>query len=378
MAANPSQDNWFEQALYGLLAPPLPANPEQAGIKARDAWRRGRLVAFALFCQITIILFVVPIAISGTQPALQPLIPVYIVLLVISTILNRRGRALTAGYILVAAIEMILMVDIATTPGGIDVFTLPMLDIMIQADLFAVAVLVPSTALAVVGINILYIAFCFFLVPHTPAFTAMLAAGKGYDAFFRPVTLHFMATVICIVAVNGMRKANRQADMEGEKVRLYEELGRLTEEQLAQKEQLASEIQMMQETISLFSNGDYNARIPQRAGMLLWPLGAQLNNLLIRSTRFYQQAEPAMQTSNSIRALIGSIRQARATGKAFPITSLPRTGTPVDTLVQELWQAFAASNTGSSSVPPASSIPRAPVPSRGGIPHRQRLEGQRE
>ncbi len=329
------QDNRFERVLYTLLAPPPPANLEEAPLKEREIWRRGRSVAVAIFSQIMIIGFLFPIAFSGAQPALVPLIPVYCALLILSTILNRRGKVILGGIIVVTSIELILMANILSQRGGLDIFTLPLFDILIQADLFAVAVLPTRWAFSIAVLNILFVGAAFIWAPHTAAFGAMLASDKAYDAFFRPATLHFMATIISMVAISSMYRAYNHADEAGEKVKLHRQLALLNQENLDQKKMVDTELAEMNEVLTRFSGGDRKSRIGLRPNMLLWSLGGHINNLLGRNMQLQQQAEPAIQTTLALRALIESFKRSSQTGTPFSLESIPRTNTEVDILVQE-------------------------------------------
>jgi hypothetical protein len=317
------QDNWIERILYKLLAPPPPPDLEAATFAIREQWRRGRSVALALVCHITIIGAVLPVVLSGAQPALQPLIPLYVLLWIVAIFLNRRGNYRSAGTICVVSFELLVIIDVWTLPQGLDLFYLPMFDVILQAGLIAVSVFGTRGAMLICAGNIAFVAITLLFAPHTQAVEQMFASGLGYDAFLRPASLHFMATVIMLVAMRSMRQAFLQVDKAGEEVRFRRHMAQVDKELREQRQKVEEEIMVITDALAQFAKGDRQTRIPLTPGMLLWTLAGHINSALTRMAHLEREALPAIQTHSDMQSLLKIAQQQRRMRRPFSSEQIP-------------------------------------------------------
>ena len=160
---------------YRLAAYPLPKD-RLANFQDREKSRRSRTASIILVAQLFLIelpIFPVTLAKSNGNIVISPLL-ICILPLFLAFFCNRRGYLTMAGLLMVASIEVAVILKVITVPGGIDVFTLPMLDILILPILIAVALLPAWSAFAVGGFNIAVIMAIMLLAPHAPDLVAVL------------------------------------------------------------------------------------------------------------------------------------------------------------------------------------------------------------
>lgn len=313
------------------LAAPRPA-AHDASLEQRELVRRGRLASIVLLIELLIGMVELPIALLGPNRASFgiPMV-IYVGIILIALLFNRRGQITFAGTLLVIALESVVMLDILTTPGGVDVFTLPMFDILIQADLIAVSLLPTGSVFIVAGINCLFAAGVLTFAHRTPALLHALTT-QSYDAYLRPIVLHVIIAGVTYLWVRGATKAVERADRAEVIARLEHDLAEQTQHIAEQKQQLESSIQQIIETQGRVANGDLTARVPLTQSNVLWQVAGALNNLLARYQRS-QQAEHELERTHSALAQVLTMLQDARNGKH---PALPeRSGTMIDALLIE-------------------------------------------
>ena len=313
---------------YRLAAPPLPASTEL--FTKREAYRRGKLISIALLMQLTIVLVLLPTLGVFVNHALIPNLSIMVVLLGIAIFCNRKGWVIPAGILAVAGLDLSLMLDLLSYPV-LSSFLLPMLDLLVLPELFAVSLLPPRAVFFDAGLHICFIiAALTFLLPQNAEIKALLHTSALQDALARPIVLQVLVAVITYLWVRSATQAIERADRATSIAMLERDMAeqgiRVTEE----KQQLENSIQQIVSVHAEVANGNYAARVSLTEGNPLWTVAGSLNNLLSRVQRYRHDALLLAQTNEAIHRFF----QARNhVGNGF--MSWHKTNTPVDVLVQQ-------------------------------------------
>ena len=332
---------------YRLTAPAVPSI--SANLEQREIARRGRLTStILLFVALIIIALAMPVAVFQNHL----LIPVFLGLIgLVATALlfNRSGKITIAGIFVVIGVDAGLATSLLTTPGGLHANSVPLYDLMVQAELVAVSLLPPQSVFIVALINSIFIWASLTYQPHTPDLNALLAFA-GPEVLARPIVLEVIVAVVTYLWVRSAMQAIARADRAEVIASLEHAIAEQEHTVAQQKRQLDSSIQQIVDTHMRVANGDFSARVPLTGDNVLWQIAGSLNNLLSRLQRLrhfeqeIQVMQPQMQrlrnesqelyrTKEEIHHLATTIRRARAEKTSIPLT---RTGTIVDSLIQEL------------------------------------------
>ncbi len=324
---------------YNLAAPPEP--PPTANLKQREAHRRGRLIATILLIQIiidivvvlTVGLFVNHFVIFNTGST--------ILVLAFAGWLNRRGRVITAGIIVVGVIEILLPALVLTYPGGVSIFALPFFDLLVFGELFAVSLLPESAVFIVALINILFIVGVLLGGPtRTGELLALLQTPAIADAIVRPVALQVGVAGVSYLWVRSARKALERADRATTIAALEHSLVQQGQVIARQKQQLEWSIQQIVETHTRVANGDLSARVPLTEDNVLWQVAGLLNNTLTRLQHLQRTESELQQVQRAVARLVEAMRRAGGRPIAWS-----QTGTVFDTIVQQ-YNTLAQTRTG--------------------------------
>ncbi|MBE3560182.1 MAG: hypothetical protein IMW89_13310 [Ktedonobacteraceae bacterium] len=324
----PGKMQWW----YRIAAPPEPG--VSSSFKQREAYRRGKLISIAL-----LVLMLVAVAVFLTvglfvNHALLPNLAMMMVLLLIAVSLNRRGNVIVAGILTVVGIDLSLVGNIFTYPA-ISIFLLPMLDLLVLPELFAVSLLPPVAVFVDAAIHILFIIVSLTLLPQSPELQALLHTPAIQDALARPIVIQILVAVITYLWVRSATQAMERADRALSIALLEREMAEQSVQVIEEKRQLEGNIQQIFDVHARVANGDYSARVPLdnlslRRGYALWEIAGSLNNLLARLQRFRQDSIVLQRTNEAITRFI----QVRNQTHNNLIPWQP-TGTAVDILVQQ-------------------------------------------
>lgn len=322
------QDSWVAQLLgdqnfqrkqgffpwwYKLTSPPEVENPS---LKQRDIARRSKILsALALFLSLTLIL-VIYLAFSG--PNKQIIVTVYILYptILVCLVLNRFGRVNIAGIFLTMALVGGMYFTLLTTaylrggltPNDKDILYLPFFGELV------VAALLPTYAIFVVAIfNTSFSLLILNYVPHSPAFSQMLATGSS-SITFRIIEMHFFVTLVCWIVATWTHISMRQANRAVELARLEHDLNVAANERVKEKEHLEQSVKTIIEVHMQVAKGNLQARVPTKTGEqnVLWPIAVPLNNLIARyqqATRVAQQGEMYLEILNRLAQNDPAIRE---------------------------------------------------------------------
>lgn len=320
----PDRMQWW----YRIAAPPRPASTES--FTTREAYRRGKLISIALLMQLTIVIILLPTLGIFVNHALIPNLSIMVVLLGIAIFLNRKGWVIPAGILAVAGLDLSLMLDLLSYPA-LSSFLLPLLDLLVLPELFAVSLLPPRAVFIDAGLHICFIiAALTFLIPQDAETKILLHTSALQDAIARPIVLQILVAVITYLWVRSATQAIERADRATSIAMLERDMAeqgvRVTEE----KQQLEDSIQQIVSVHAQAANGNYGARVSLTEGNPLWTIAGSLNNLLSRVQRYRQDSLLLTQTNEAIHRFF----QARShVGNGF--ISWHKTNTPVDVLVQQ-------------------------------------------
>lgn len=335
---------------YRLTAPP-PARPT-ASLAERELARRGRLTSLVLLGVVIIATFIAVPVVALENPQLAPAIGALDVILFVALWFNRKGHIYIAGIIVVVNLSIGLPASIITAPGGLSSNSMPLYDVMVQSELFAISLLPAATVFLIAALNCTFIVLDFYLQPHTPDLNAMIAKA-GAEVLARPILLHVLIAVVAYLWVRSAMQAIERADR-AEVIAILEHDMAEQEHAVAQQKRLLDKsVQQIVETHTRVANGDITARVPLTQDNVLWEIAGSLNNLLSRFQRMLQNEQnmrkmgervqwamrveyEVMRMKKEIEKQISFVRQAKHDRR--PVHFLP-TRTIIDPLLAELNEA---------------------------------------
>lgn len=242
----------------------------------------------------------------------------------------RKGRVILAGILAVAGLDLSLMLNVATYPA-MSSFLLPMLDLLVLPELFAVSLLPPLAVFFDAGFHICFIvASLTFLFPQSAELRTLLHTSALQDALARPIVIQILVAGITYLWVKNATNAIERADRATSIAMLEREMAEQGVRVEEEKQQLENSIRQIVEVHTRVANGDYSARVQLIQGNPLWEIAGSLNNLLNRIQRYQQD-------SFSLRRIVAAIdtffHKRNQTRNGF--ISWQQTNTPVDALVQQ-------------------------------------------
>jgi hypothetical protein len=319
---------------YRLAAPQPPADALPT-LKQQEVIRRGRLASLVLLVQLVLIEApVVPVVAQAPNHGIVlPWLLGCLGALCVAFFCNKRGSLTTAGILMVASIEITVGIKILTVPGGVGLATLPQFDILLQPVLIAVVLLPAWSALAVAGLNIVFVATTLIAGPHAPDLGAALQNPTlSGDLFAVPIMGQFIvATVACLIVSNllsTLKRANRAEAVAA----LEHAIAQNQAAFLHRNQELEAGITAIVTAIRSVANTQGpSTLITLPTGHILWPVAQQLNHFLER----YQRARTAEArldaTLHAATELINELTQAAREQR--PVQYPPLRGTPLDAVV---------------------------------------------
>lgn len=320
----PSRMGWW----YRLAAPPEPA--VSANLKQREAYRRGKLISIALLLQMVIIVVVLFTVGIFVNHALIPNLAVMLLVMAFAVLMNRQGKVIVAGILAVIGLDLSLMLNLLSYPE-LTVFLLPMLDLLVLPELFAVSLLPPRAVFVDALVHIVFIVSSLtFLFPQDAALKALLHTPALQDALARPIVVQILVAVISYLWVSSATQAIARADRATTIAALERKMAEQAQLEAEQKRWLEASMQQIIQVHMRVANGDYSARVPFQRGNTLWEIAGALNNLLARVQSLRQDALRFQHTNNAA----ASYFQLRNQVQNGFIPWKP-TGTVIDILVQQ-------------------------------------------
>lgn len=286
---------------HRLTAPPEVA--PDASLAERERVRRGQLSSTILLVMLLFTLSSLAAAlIEGNRSLLFIMLPSLVVSIIV-LLLNRLGKGLTAGIILVTGFELGYIVSLLRTPGGLAVSDLPRFDLLVEAVLLAVSFL-PTKAIPWIALgNCLFIWADITFMPHTPDFGNLLRTSS-FTVIEDPIALQIIVASVTYLWVRSANQAIERADR-------AEVVANLQQTIADQKKQLDAGIQHILHTHVEIANGNFQARAPLAQDNALWQIAVSLNNLLSRFQRFGETEQALRQAQHELHWTREALQQSR-------------------------------------------------------------------
>lgn len=329
---------------YTLAAPAVPANAESLPLHKREFFRKGKLTSLAMLIEMFLMLVSLIPAAAAPDPSHAGQLNINLIIIIllpvictaVSALFNRAGKLLFASMLVIISLEVI---DIASGVVGLHsnlgVMELLLIFVLVH-PLMISALLLPAWGILVVaGVNVVATALIVYvpLFPKAPELVSFMERGGNVPLFALPVLTQLICAFICFVVITSLQESLKRADRAEEVAKLHEIVTKQANQELQVKRQLEGEVREVITGITRFANGDNQARIQLEQGSSLWSVASSINNMIGRFVRLREQERPMQQSFVALKAYIAATQLAKARG--VPIT-LPRTGTEMDTLIEDL------------------------------------------
>lgn len=292
---------------YRLTAVPEP--PASVSFVRRESARRVRLFSTVTFFFLIVLLIFFPACLFLPNHIVIYLDGLLIGITVGALALNRAGRPLLAGAIVVVASEIVLTTVIVTTIP-FDEPSIQLYDLYLVVDLLAVSLIPPQTIFALAFFNSLFIWVDLLKQPHT-RFLAQDLAVQFIPMLVRPVGLQIIIAGVAFLWVRNSMRAIERADRAEMVANLEHTIAKERTFYEQANRQLEGSIQELVRTHADAMNGQAIARIsyPPQA-KVLWPLVGVINSLWVRLQRAHQTEYELHQLKQAIAAYSAQVNQA--------------------------------------------------------------------
>jgi hypothetical protein len=283
------QKNSLFQGWYRIASPVEPQGENT--FKERERFRRGRAGSQIIPALYILLIISLPAGFGGNNPNLAAIVGGGFTALTIATVCNRLGKVGAAGFIVVATFTAYPILNIVTTPGGLNMMILPLFGLLILPLLCAVSFLPVWWVFVVALGNSLFTLYALVSLPQTAELNAILTVNNGLVTIVTPIILsQIIVSTVAYIWVHSTMQALRRVDRAEEIARLEHDLALQAEFAAQQKQQLEASIQKIVATHTRVANGDLNARVPLTEDNVLWQVSGTLNNLLSRLQRMRQES----------------------------------------------------------------------------------------
>lgn len=314
---------------HRLAAPSAP--PEDASLREREAYRRGKYISNTLLAIISILLILL-ILIGGfvNHNLIVNLAPTLLVTC-LAVFFNRWGKVVISGILVVLVLDASIMSILLGFPS-FATYLLPVFDLLVMPELFAASLLPPYFVFFDMFLHIIYYVCALTFLFHKDAqLTALLAQPDVFaDILAKPIVIQTITAVIAFTWMRSVTRSVERADRATSIALLEKGIAEQAQADVLQKRQLEDEIQEIIRVHSQVSNGNFEVRVPLRQGNLLWPVAGSLNSLITRLRSSMNDARRLKQTDEAIIRFF----QMRSERQNSLIPWQP-TGTAIDILVQQ-------------------------------------------
>jgi hypothetical protein len=319
---------------YAIAAPPTPPNAESLPLREREFLRRGKLTCIAMLIEVLLLLIALgPIGVNPQQQGILvgSLIALPLVFIAVAVFLNRAGKLLLAGFLVVISLEAVqFAMTLILQPNGLTITELTLLFLFVQPLMLSVLLFPPWAILVTAGVNVVLTILLVFspLFPKAPDLAAFFHAQPGIDlaVFMVPTLTQLVCAFISFIVITSLQESLKRADKAEEVTKLHEILAEQARQELQTKRQLEGEVQEVIAGLTRFASGDTQARIQLGMGSMLWSVAGSVNTMMGRFVRLREHEQPMEQTYMALKAYLAAVRTARARGVAG---SYPRCATSV-------------------------------------------------
>lgn len=333
-----------------LAAPP--AAPENASFQERERTRRGRLASSLLLALLVIEVgallqfFVV----DDDHPMMKIALLVALGLTAVAAALNRSGRVMAAGLLLVALADLPLASIPATAIGGkFDIVDLGALYLAAGSVLIAASALAPWSVFPVAVVNAALMLLLVTLMPHTTAVNQLIASNNAQQAFVGPLLMQAIVAFVAYFWAQSVLTSLMRADR-------AEEIAELERREVERTRELEQGVRELLSVHVQLANGNFQARSVPIRNQLLWQIGNSLNILIGRLARLAQVDFLLRRTDSEARRVADAIRVMRS-GRQ-PVWPTP-SGTPLDEVLLALTGPVSTAATPSAEPSPYPFAPPA-------------------
>ncbi len=279
----------------------IPEPPANASFAKRDAARRGRLFSTVGFFFLIILLLFFPACVFLPNHLVIYMDGFIIGITVFALILNRQGRTLAAGIILVIAAESVLTAVILTTTP-FDETSIQFYDLYVVVDLLAVSLIPAQYIFALALCNSLFIWGDLAYQPHTAVLAHDLMT-QFIPMLVRPVALQIIIAGVAYIWVSSATRAIMRAERAEMVATLEHMMAEERESFELAKQQLEESIQQLVRTHAESMNGQMIAKVPYpQDARILWPLVGVINSLWMRLQRAHHTEYELYQLKQAIAA----------------------------------------------------------------------------
>ena len=307
-----------------------PASAHTSYVK-READRKARLLSMVVFFFLATLIFFIPATLQ------MPISTFYLDLITIAITLgallvNKNGKTLLAGIIIVVTFEIALALGIVLI-RSFNETDLQLYDLFIIGELLAISLLPVRNVLIVAVLNSIFTWIDLAYHPHTPVLAQDMAT-QFLPVLVRPVGLQFIIAGVVFIWIDSATKAIERAN----RAEMVATLEHAMAEQRASSEQEKRELEeSIQQLVGAHVNATNNqiaGRIPYPPARVLWPLVGVINSLWVRLQRTQQTERELQQLKQAISAYNEFI-QKRPLSSQHSLSGL-RTGTDLDQLVASM------------------------------------------
>lgn len=313
---------------YRFSAPP--ESISEGSFLGRETYRQGRLISTVLLLQLVLTFFLLVTIGIFINHAVVPSFVIMAALLVVAALLNRRGHILYAGIIAVVAVDFSMLLNILSY-HALSTFVLPMFDLLVIPELFAVSLLPPRAVFINAAFHICFIiAALTFLFPQSAELSALLRSSDLLQALMRPIMMQVMVAAIAYFLVRSTARAVKRADRATSIAMLEQEMAEQSVLIAEEKQQLEGSIRQIVAVHMQVANGDYSARVPLGEGNALWEIAGPLNTLLSRLQHYRQDSYLLEKMNEAINHFLQARSRAGNSSVAWQ-----KTNTPIDSIAQQ-------------------------------------------
>jgi hypothetical protein len=288
--------------------------------------RRGRLTSWVILIALLLTVLALPVGFESPNHVLLALLWMVVIIQVSAFFCNRLGQVSMAGFLITASSEVGLMAAILTSPNGMDVNSLPLLDLLVQPLLFTVSTArKPAWVFVVAFVNSAFFAALFFLLPimHTAALMHLLNT-QGIDTVLRPMTMELVVAVVTFLGYSSYARALKTADREEEMIKQQQDRLEYERRKGEEKRHLERDISNLVAVWQAVANGEQQMILPRIESPGLQPLSFSLNVLLTRVQQG-SRAEQELAHTRQVAEQVANMIQRRNEH-----ISIPPTGTCID------------------------------------------------
>lgn len=321
---------------YNIAAPP--EVPDDAPLRLRMRVRSGRLTSVVFLMEILIVLaLIVELGIEGRALS-NPTAAMVLIPLTIGVILNRRGKTLTAGILLLVIEEIAVIMSNFLIDRGVTAVVLIDSFFFLAPELVAAEMIAPWVTFPVTLCNCLFTTMLLLSMPRTPDLIFALHRDPYY-LYAVPIELQMLVSIVCFLWVSSTYKEMKRANNAEEVNKLTMEMAKQQQIVQQEKRQLEESIDQIISVLVQVANGNLHARVPLDQQNVLWSVAGSLNNLLARLQRQRYDALQYQQHQQALQQLLQNIQMARREGKPLQAYT---TGTPLDAVILEISKGMAA------------------------------------